>query len=258
MLGKAWPAAALIGAAGTAPVVLVCEHASHFIPPEYDGLGLADDAQHSHAAWDIGALDVAKCLSALLDAPLVAGQVSRLVYDCNRPLEAPDCIPARSEVFEIPGNTGLDDAGKQHRFDTVHVPFHAAVDQVIDRQIERSSAPVLLVTVHSFTPIYHGQRRTLDIGYLHDNSSNAAKAAVKIEHGQGIYRAAINEPYAARDGVTYSLAKHAEARGLENVMIEIRNDLIDTPATAEKMAQHIAATLGQVIAQITTMEIAEI
>ncbi|GHF01129.1 N-formylglutamate amidohydrolase [Aliiroseovarius zhejiangensis] len=254
MLGTAWPAAALIGAAGMAPIVLVCEHASHFIPPEYGALGLEGDALLSHAAWDIGALDVAKCLSTRLDAPLVAGQVSRLVYDCNRPLEAPDCIPARSELIDIPGNAGLSDTQKQQRFDTVHTPFHAVADQAIDRQLARSDAPFLLVTVHSFTPVYHGQRRTLDIGYLHDRNSRAAEAALKIEQELGVFQTAINEPYAARDGVTYSLAKHAESRGLDNVMIEIRNDLIDTPATAETMADHLAKTLKQVMENLTSSE----
>ncbi|MDE9449428.1 N-formylglutamate amidohydrolase [Aliiroseovarius sp. Z3] len=254
MLREVWPAAALIGAAGTAPVVLVCEHASQFIPPELESLGLADDALNSHAAWDIGALDVAKRLSALLDAPLVAGQISRLVYDCNRPLEAPDCIPARSEVFDIPGNANLSPAAKQHRFNVVHTPFHAVVDQAIDQQSSRTETPVLLITIHSFTPVYHGQRRTLDIGYLHDRNSKVATAAVEIEQTRGAYRTAINEPYAARDGVTYTLAKHAEARGLDNVMIEIRNDLIDTPATAEAMADHLAKTLTQVMAHLTSSE----
>ncbi|SEW31986.1 Predicted N-formylglutamate amidohydrolase [Aliiroseovarius sediminilitoris] len=254
MLRTAWPAAALIGSTGLAPIVLVCEHASRFIPPELDALGLSEDAQGSHVAWDIGALDVAKCLSTGLDAPLVVGEISRLVYDCNRPLEAPDCTPSRSEVFDIPGNVDLNDIDKQSRFDTVHAPFHATVDYAIDRQIARVDAPVLLVTVHSFTPVFHGQRRTLDIGYLHDNNSRAATMAVNIERDRGTYRAAINEPYAARDGVTYTLAKHGEARGLDNVMIEIRNDLIDTPATAEAMADHLVTTLSQVAAHISTPE----
>ncbi|MCK8464491.1 N-formylglutamate amidohydrolase [Aliiroseovarius sp. S1339] len=256
MRKTAWPAAMLIGAAGKSPVVLVCEHASPFIPPEYEGLGLTDDARLSHAAWDIGALDVAKYLSARLDAPLVAGQISRMVYDCNRPLEAPDCIPARSEVFDIPGNTNLPAAEKQRRFDMVHVPFHNAVDAVIDQQMARADAPVLLVTIHSFTPIFHGERRMLDLGYLHDSNSKIANAAVQIEQDRGSYRAAINEPYAARDGVTYTLAKHGETRGLDNVMIEIRNDLIDTPTTAEVMADHIADTLDMVAAARKPLEIA--
>lgn len=256
MLGTAWPAAALIGHAGTAPVVLICEHASHFIPPEYDGLGLSDEARLSHAAWDIGALDMAKCLSTQMHAPLVAGQVSRLVYDCNRPLEAPDCIPARSEVFDIPGNTNLDETERRRRFNTVHTPFHNAVNDVIEQQRARCGGPVMIVTIHSFTPVYHGERRLLDIGYLHDKTASAANAAVQIEQDRATYRTAVNEPYAARDGVTYSLAKHAEARGLHNVMIEVRNDLIDTPSKAEAMATHLAETLTQVGERINNLDTA--
>jgi predicted N-formylglutamate amidohydrolase len=54
---------------GNAPIVLVCEHASHVAPSDFDELGLSDVARKSHAAWDIGALDVARQLSLKLDAP---------------------------------------------------------------------------------------------------------------------------------------------------------------------------------------------
>ena len=239
-----WPAAALYNASGRAPVVLVCEHASSFIPPEFDGLGLDEAGRQSHAAWDIGALNVAKCLTSLLDAPLVAGQISRLVYDCNRPLEAPDCIPARSEVVDAPGNAGLSQAERKRRFDMVHTPFHDTLDGLVDRQIAATVGLVRLITIHSFTPIYHGKPRTIELGYLHDASPNLAEAALEIEAGLGTYNAAINEPYAARDGVTYTLAKHATARGLESVMIEIRNDLIDTAHKAQIMAIHLAGVLS--------------
>jgi len=81
---------------GQSPVVLVCEHASHYIPAQFDGLGLSDDARHSHAAWDPGAMGVALLMAKQMDAALVASGVSRLVYDCNRPPTAIDAMPARS------------------------------------------------------------------------------------------------------------------------------------------------------------------
>ncbi|SLN28783.1 N-formylglutamate amidohydrolase [Roseovarius litorisediminis] len=254
MHNAGWPPAAVFGIAGTAPVVLVCEHASDFIPPEFSGLGLAAGVEKSHAAWDIGALDVSKCLSARLSAPLVAGQVSRLVYDCNRPLEAPDCIPAKSEIFEIPGNRNLSDADKQARFETIHSPFHETIGWVLDRQIPFANAPVLLITIHSFTPIYNGKKRELDLGYLFHSKGKIANSAVSVEKKRGVMRAAVNEPYAASDGVTYTLAKHAEARGLDSVMIEIRNDMIDTPEKAERVAGHLAETLGRVDARCKSLE----
>ena len=99
----------------TSSVVLVCEHASPRIPAEFDNLGLADDALASHVVWDPGALALAEGLADRLQATLIAAKTSRLVYDCNRPPEAPSAMPARSEVFDIPGNHALSEAAKSAR-----------------------------------------------------------------------------------------------------------------------------------------------
>ena len=100
---------------GRSSVVVVCEHASSYIPAGFNDLGLSGDALQSHAAWDPGAMSVAKSLSLHLDATLVASDVSRLVYDCNRPPDAPDAMPARSEVFDVPGNANLTSGQRQER-----------------------------------------------------------------------------------------------------------------------------------------------
>lgn len=247
------PAFEIICPDGQGPVVLVCEHASCVIPPEFDNLGLDDPALGSHAAWDIGARDLAVALSALFEAPLVAGGVSRLVYDLNRPLEAASAIPEVSEIFEIPGNQGLTDDARQARFDAYHLPFHQALADVLDAR-----APSAMITVHSFTPVYNGVSRPVEIGYLHDKSADLAKAALAVEQAQGHYLAALNEPYAATDGVTYTLAKHGEVNGIPALMIEVRNDLIDTPETAQAMAQHLHGVLSAALtAMVQQKEVAK-
>ena len=136
-----WIAVDVTGPIGQSPIVLVCEHASAFIPEEFGGLGLTRDAASSHAAWDIGALDVAKFLSSGLGAPLVAGRVSRLVYDCNRPLESAGAIPAKSEIYDVPGNVGLSDEERQRRYDLIHQPFHAAVANILFAQEQAMARP---------------------------------------------------------------------------------------------------------------------
>ncbi|WP_095588066.1 N-formylglutamate amidohydrolase [Actibacterium ureilyticum] len=247
---QAWSPVVFYRTGGDAPVVLVCEHASAAIPEAFGGLGLIADAAVSHAAWDIGALDVARGLADALDAPLVAGGVSRLLYDCNRPPTAPDCILPRSEVFAVPGNADLDAAARLQRQTLIHDVFHGAVQGLIAAQAARTGGPVALITVHSFTPVYHGQRRAVEIGFLHDADPALSIAAQRIEAARGRYRAELNAPYDATDGVTYSLARHAGAAGLPTTMIEIRNDLIDTPESAEAMAAHLADTLSQALAAI--------
>ncbi|HHS82536.1 MAG TPA: hypothetical protein ENJ68_03355, partial [Devosia sp.] len=96
-----------INAAGRSAMVLACEHASNHVPQSLDGLGLSRDVLESHVAWDPGARDLAVALSERFDAPLVASKVSRLVYDCNRPPDVPSAVPERSEIYDIPGNSGL-------------------------------------------------------------------------------------------------------------------------------------------------------
>ena len=244
MTNTDWNAVNIVNPQGQGGWLLVCEHASRRIPDALDGLGLSPAASCSHAAWDIGALDVAHALSDALDAPLVAGDISRLVYDCNRPLAAPDCIPARSEIYDIPGNAALDDAGRQQRFDQVHTPFHDAVARVRESWQPAQAAPVL-VTIHSFTPVYNGATRAVELGFLYHAQPAAAQALLAVEQARGRYASALNEPYAATDGVTYTLEKHGEAQALPAVMIEIRNDLIDTPEKAQAMARHLAVSLTQ-------------
>ena len=85
-------------AAAKGDVLLVCEHASATIPQKFGTLGLLPEVLSSHAAWDPGALAVARLLSEKLDATLVYQRFSRLVYDCNRPPESPSAMPVKSEI----------------------------------------------------------------------------------------------------------------------------------------------------------------
>ena len=245
-----WSPVRFYGTNGTAPIVLICEHASFDFPADVGTLGISPATRTSHAAGDIGALVMAKSLSRRLSAPLVFGGVSRLIYDCNRPLAANDAIPCRSEIHDIPGNQTLSDSEKRARHGLIHDPFHTAVDRLVQAQSDRTALPVTVITLHSFTPVYHGKRRELDIGFLFDKFPLFSELAVAVEQARGTYRADLNKPYDSMDGVTYSLAKHADARGLQSTMIEVRNDLIDTAPTAEAMAAHLETTLRVALEQL--------
>ena len=230
---------------GAAPIVLICEHAAHVIPEDFGDMGLDDAARLSHAAWDIGAEPVAAEMSRILDAPLLSCGVSRLLYDCNRPPTAADCIPPRSEVFDIPGNRDLSETDVAGRCMLIHDPFHHAATQLIDLQMQRVGGPVSIVTIHSFTPVYHGQPRDTQLGFLFRDRAALSQAALRVERAKGRFRAELNAPYSAKDGVTYSIVRHAEDRGLPTTMSEIRNDLIGSAADAGDMAAHLADTILQ-------------
>jgi len=230
---------------GRAPMVLVCEHASRRIPMGMGGLGLNTAAAKSHAAWDIGALALAKGLSAHLDAPLVAGGVSRLVYDCNRAPGAPDAMPARSEVHDIPGNVGLSPAACADRVAQIYDPFHAAVADALASQ----GPDAALVTLHSFAPVYHDAPRDVQLGLLHGPDDRLAQAMLGHAERSG-WEARLNAPYGPADGVLHTLDRHAKDTPRPSVMIELRNDLLGTPDQIADAARTLSAIITAALADL--------
>lgn len=227
---------------GTSDVVLVCEHASRTMPKALGDLGLDAAALESHIAWDIGAAQMAERLSDLLDAPLISQRFSRLAYDCNRPPDSADAYPARSEVYEIPGNAGLDAQDRSRRAEALYVPFHQAVDTLIDTRLGQGSH-VVLVTLHSFTPVYFGRPRDGYLGILHDDDQRLADAMLDAAAAAKLEHVSRNYPYGPQDGVTHTLKRHGLTRQIPNVMLEIRNDLISDASGQAAWAERIAELL---------------
>lgn len=234
--------ARLVNSQGSSPFLLVCEHASCFIPPQFESLGLPQELRTAHIAWDPGALAVAERLSETLDARLVAATVSRLIYDCNRPPTAPDAMPVRSEVHEIPGNLHLSEDDRNQRIQDYYEPFEALLTDALIATKSTNTVPVL-ATIHSFTPIYRGQQRTTEIGILHDSDTRFADNLLQLASLHSPLRFRRNDPYGPANGVTHTLQAHGLRTGVMNVMIEIRNDLISTPDQQGAIAIMLAGLL---------------
>ena len=237
------PPALTINAGGTSPFVLVCDHASNRIPEDLGDLGLSAIDRLRHIAWDPGALAVSLALVEMLDAPLVHSTVSRLVIDCNRAHDAPDLIPLVSETTEIPGNRDLGGNERARRIADFHAPFHAAIEAVLDRRAAAAQEPIL-VAMHSFTRVYKGVARPSPIGLIHgvdDDYTEAVFEALKAE-GRDL-NVGWNEPYAALNGVTYTLEHHGDGRGLRATMIEIRHDEILDASGVALWAGRLARSL---------------
>jgi len=229
---------------GAGPCLLVCDHASNRMPEGYGTLGLPETELENHTAWDPGALAVAGHMAGLLDAPLVASNVSRLVIDCNRAADAANLIPETAEGQPVPGNAGLDAAERAHRLRAFHAPFHAAIDEVL-----RARRFAAVVSVHSFTPVFFGVARPWDLGLLHDDDSRIADAMLAGLAGEGLTLGR-NQPYSPADGVYYTLARHGTSRGLAAAMIEIRNDRIRDPRDVRRWAEMLAAALREALGSL--------
>ena len=230
---------------GKGTYVLTCDHASNFMPPEFAGLGLSPDQFERHIAWDPGALGVAQAMAAALDAPLIETGISRLVLDCNRPLDAPDLISPVSETTIIPGNQDLSPEERQVRIARCWQPFHDAVDSVIAARLARGQE-TRLVSVHSFNPVYKGVDRPWQIGVIYDDDTRLAQPLIRALNNVVGLNVGANEPYTPADRVYFTLERHARSRGLPCAMIEIRNDEIADEAGEQKWAELLSALLDQI------------
>lgn len=230
-------------------VVLVCEHASNVIPDAWGDLGLTEAQRMAHIAWDPGALGLARGLAKRMDAVLVHAPVSRLVYDCNRAPDMAGAMPAKSEVHEVPGNAAISATERLARTESIYLPFHDGLHALLMQRVALGLRPVV-VTIHSFTPVYFGKPRSVEFGVIHDADPALAVAIRDAAVRQTRLNTALNAPYSAADDVTHTLRVQATPYGLPNAMLEIRNDLIATAAAEEAMAAQLAPVINMGVQEI--------
>lgn len=224
-------------AKGNGPCVLMCEHASNRIPNYLNSLGLTDTELQSHVAWDPGAHELGLLLSGNLQAPFIAARFSRLVYDCNRPPESASAMPSDTEVCPIPGNQDLTQIDRDARTRVLYEPFHASLKCVLDSCNKQT--PTLLVTMHSFKPMFYGKTRTVETGLLHGADDRLATAMMSRAQTGNAFDCRFNEPYAVGDGVLHTLEKQLSGTSIPSVMIEVRNGLIKSPKKRTQIANYL-------------------
>jgi predicted N-formylglutamate amidohydrolase len=232
-------------AAGSSPFLLTSDHYGRLIPRVLGDLGLPASELTRHIAWDIGIAGLADALSKQLDAHLIAQRYSRLVIDCNRPPRAPGSIPRISEATVIPGNEGLTRDAIEARHQQIFDPYHRRIAEVIEQRL-RDHRPTVLVSLHSFTPVYAGIARPWHIGTLYHRDTKLPPLLLKLLRAEADLVVGDNEPYAVSDETDYTIPVHGEARGLMNSGLEIRQDLIADPAGQASWADRLARIFGEI------------
>jgi predicted N-formylglutamate amidohydrolase len=222
--------------------LILCDHASNLVPEGLD-LGLPPALMETHIALDIGAGPLSEALAARLDAPAILGRWSRLVADCNRPIDHEGFVPASSDGIAIPGNRGLDPAARAAR-EAIHIAHHDAISDAIARL-----RPTLLVSVHSFTPALAADPapRPWPVAILWNRDRRGAGPAL-AELGRDRRvggPVGANEPYSGRI-LNYTMDRHGEAGGIPYIGFEVRQDGI---SDAEGVARW-AEILGDCVAAV--------
>ncbi|GAB1717068.1 MAG: N-formylglutamate amidohydrolase [Nitrobacter sp.] len=234
---------------GASPLLLTCDHYGRLIPDALGDLGLPDNERQRHIAWDIGIAGVAERISVALDAHLIAQRYSRLVIDCNRPPDVASSIPAISEATVVPGNEGISPADAAARRRAIFEPYHRRIAQAIDARLAQGR-PTVLVSLHSFTPVYAGIARPWHVGTLYHRSPVLPQLLLSLLRADGDLVVGDNKPYAVSDLTDYTIPVHGEARGLMNTGIEIRQDLIADDTGQARWAERLARLFREIEATV--------
>ena len=240
------PSFEVINRDGKTPLLLVCDHASQEVPKVLDKLGMSDDALERHIAYDIGAAEVSRRLSAILDAPCVLAGYSRLLIDLNRPPGHPQSIMEASDNTEIPGNFTLSDDAKRQRIRELFEPYHDAVNRALARIWENGAAPALF-SVHSFSPGFGDQPRPWDIGVLWNHDPRIAVPLMEILESQGL-NVGNNEPYSGHD-LAYTIDMHAGAAGLPSCVVEINQNQVRNESGIKCWSNYLGEAIAEILKQ---------
>jgi predicted N-formylglutamate amidohydrolase len=240
------PPVRVVNPGGGSRFLLTADHAGRAIPRALGDLGVSAAEMMRHIAWDIGIAGVTERLAAALEAVAVMQVYSRLVIDCNRQPSVPSAFPEISEETVVPGNQGLDEAAKRARQAAIFEPYHREIAARIER---RDVAPVY-VAMHSFTPVYRGVARPMEVAVLYNRRPRLSVALAELLRAEGDLAVAENEPYRVSDETDYGVPVHAEARGLDYVEIEIRQDLIADEAGQAAWAARLTRLLPAALARM--------
>ncbi len=237
-LADDFPPFALVDGDPAAGVLVVCDHADNRLPPAYGDLGLPASEFRRHIAYDPGAAAVARSLASRLTAPAVLSTFSRLLIDPNRGEDDPTLIMRLSDGAVVPGNAAVDAHERARRIARFHAPYHAAIDAAIDHALAAGQPPII-ISIHSFTPVWRGRTRPWQVGVLWDSDPRIALPLLSALRAEGGLTVGDNEPYsgALAEDCMY---RHGSRRGLAHGLVEIRQDLISTAAAAEAWAERLA------------------
>lgn len=236
----------IIGADRPSRWLVTCDHAANTVPDFVNGgsLGLAAGDMNRHIAYDVGAAGVSKALGELLDAPVILSNFSRLVIDPNRGEDDPTLLMRLYDGSIIPANRHADQAELEKRLNRCYRPYHTALAQLAARRDD-----TVILSIHSFTRQLQGRApRPWQVGILYAADTRLSKPLIRLLNQEPDLCVGENEPYGGHLPGD-AIARHAIAMQRHNTLVEVRNDLIETPDQQHAWAQRLAPILTAALAE---------
>jgi predicted N-formylglutamate amidohydrolase len=229
---------------GASPFLIVSDHAGKQMPRRLAQLGLSNAECDRHIAWDIGAGALADMIAGALDAVVIRQNYSRLVIDCNRMPWSETSILEVSEMTRVPGNVDLSEHHRRARLHEIFHPYHNRIADELDERRE-AGRPTILISVHSFTPVFKARERPWHVGVLYNRDARLAHILLEMLQREDGLSVGDNEPYSVSDASDYTIPVHGERRAVPHVALEIRQDLVTDVAGQRKWAELLLRLLPQ-------------
>lgn len=220
---------------GSARVLVLCDHAGRIVPGGIERLGISEEALARHIGWDIGAAELTRALARHLDAPAILNHVSRLIVDPNRRPGTATSIPEISDGCVVPGNQGLTQDEIAARVRQYFLPYHQTVARRVGA-FRRAGIVPALVAIHSYTPVMNGEDRPWQVGVLWRGDQRLSRPVLDSFQARGDLLVGDNQPYSGLRDFGFTVQFHAQRPRLPHVMIEVRQDEVDTGDKARRWA----------------------
>lgn len=197
-------------------VVITCEHAGNEVPVSYSHLFVgAKEDLNSHKGWDPGAWEIALYLSAVLQLPVYGVHTTRLLIEPNRSL-------FHDQLFSQ-YTKSLGESEKSNLINEIYLPHRNTIEGIISEAV----GTVVHLSIHTFTPLWQGQTRDVEIGLLFDPDRKNESAFCdawknEITKRDTSIQCKFNEPYKGIDDgfTTYLRTRFPDPRYL-GIEIEV-------------------------------------
>jgi predicted N-formylglutamate amidohydrolase len=235
------------------PAILIsCEHAVNSVPMAWRQLFEDnEDVLASHRGWDRGAVDLAHCLAESLSAPCLVARVSRMLIDHNRSPHNPGLWSEFTR--ELPAKE------KERVVEEYYAPFRREAADWIAAQ-HADGRQILHLSVHTFTPVYEGKEREVDVGLLYDpgrpeESYFASRWKSHLLAARPQLRVRCNVPYRGRsDSHLSGYREQYPSRNYIGFELEVNQVLTGSGVRWSALQKTIAASLVTTLQEVSIDE----
>ena len=224
-------------------ILFIADHASNYIPDTLNNLGLTKNQINTHISFDLGIKDLCISLSKSFNAKYIVGDHSRLLIDLNRGISDPTLIPVIVDKKVIPRNINLSDYEKRKRVLRIYKKYHDDIRKIIKRDNIN-----ILISLHSFNPIFKNKKRNIHFGIL-SNQDRKLSEVILNEMRRRKIRVGDNEPYKG-NLIGDTMHKHGLQNHMHHSLIEVRNDLLSSSTKINRVSVLLKEIIDESIKRI--------